>query len=502
MNRYFSARAKLFRASTPLLLVTALASAGCDWREFEEYEETAPIRVHDAPSGRLPYYGQVLTSFSMGNQSAIVASSGPNTPVVFQRMWTGSRLSDEAIVRCKGKGDCDEAEGLGETLIPFPVWAHATPQERTGCILSPGVPKAFVFCDSHTNNNQSWDLSVQPESDHTPRFSGVGLPASHGLGIAILGVYDLRDRGQVPSAGRLYYQPDFQPEGEVSAEDEVPPLQLLPLRDPVSGELFQDDDPGDLGFAVAAAPNASGELVIAISQPSRERVIIATYRDDEPGEVADKLHTRACLESPDPGLTGFGKRLLVGDINDDGAPEIFAGIDPSDPEHRAGGASALYMYRGAWLPQLSEAESECPEFAGEPDVVRCGPLSSPDADGILCEGSGFGAALALGDVDGDGVNDVLVGAPYADVQGSREAGAVWIIPGHRRENPDPLDFARSTVVYGSGAAGAHLGMTVAALRTRDRDEPVAGAPGEARLYTFMCSGLESDVSAERLCLPQ
>ena len=37
---------------------------------------------------------------------------------------------------------------------------------------------------------------------------------------------------------------------------------------------------------------------------------------------------------------------------------------------------------------------------------------------------------------------------------------------------------------------------------RERYEPVAGAPGEDRLYTFMCSKLEIDVSTTSLCLPK
>lgn len=499
MGRNFSARGLV-------LTLAPLMVAGCDWREFEEYEETAPIRVFDAPAGRSAQYGSALASFEKGSKSVIVASSGRDTPIVFQRMWTGARLSDEAIIRCKSTQECEEADGLGETLIPFPVWAHGTQQERTGCVLSPAVPKAFVFCDSHTSNNQSWDLEVGAAEDHTPRFSGVGLPTSYGLGVAILGVYDLSNRGQVPSAGRLYYQPDFQPAGGASDNDEVPLLKQLPLRDPVSGALFAElDAPGSLGFAVAAAENAAGELVIAISQPSHERVIIATYDESLPGEVADKLRTRACLENPAPALAGFGKRLLVGDINDDGAPEIFVGIDPTDPDDHAAGASSLFLYRGAWLPPPDAAADECPPFPGEPDPIRCFDWRNPfDAEGlgINCETSGFGTALALGDVNGDGVNDLLVGAPYTQVHGNRDAGAVWIIPGHRRENPEPMDFFNATGVYGSGDASAYLGMTVATLHTKDRDEPVAGAPGEARLYTFMCTPLEGDVSTTNLCLPK
>jgi hypothetical protein len=58
-------------------------------------------------------------------------------------------------------------------------------------------------------------------------------------------------------------------------------------------------------------------------------------------------------------------------------------------------------------------------------------------------------------------------------------------------------------VYGSDQdANARVGTSVAALRTQDRDEPVAGAPGSKAVYVFMCSRLETDLPASALCLPK
>jgi hypothetical protein len=499
MSRNFTQRAAAFT----ILVTSSFAATACDWRAFKEYEDSAPIRVYDAPKGyRLPGYGNVLTSFEAGGKGVIVASAGANSPVRFERMWTGKHLSDEAITRCKGPTDCKDADGVGETLIPFPVWAHGTPQKRTGCILSPATPKAFVFCDSNTAANQSWDLALDELRDpaSTVHFSGVGLPEGHRLGIAILGAYALSNRGQTPSAGRLFYQPDFQPPGQPSDDDQVPTLERLPLRDPRTSEPFADEaEPGNLGFAIAAAPNAAGELLIAISQPSHERVIVASYDDALPGGIEDKLRTRACLENPEPGLGGFGKRLLVGDINDDGLPELFVGIDPTSGADTTIGVGRVWMYRGTALPTPEEALTDCPPFAGQPVQVDC----ESGVRGVDCADTGFGAALALGDVDGDGVRDLLVGAPYADVPGGKDAGAVWILPGSK----DPalrgaLDSQRISVLFATRQARANLGMAVAALRTKGRDEPVAGAPGENRLYTFMCSALEDDVSTKSLCLPK
>ncbi len=54
-----------------------------------------------------------------------------------------------------------------------------------------------------------------------------------------------------------------------------------------------------------------------------------------------------------------------------------------------------------------------------------------DADAVLYgEGSGdhAGTALDIGDLDGDGIGDLVLGAPYHDTHGG-DAGAVYVVPG-------------------------------------------------------------------------
>lgn len=489
-----------------LTLAVALGSSACNWKDFDEYTDTAPIRVYDAPNNyRQPGFGNVLTSFERGpltkDRSIVVGSAGRNSPVVFERMWTGSGIGDEAIIRCKRKTDCKESEGLGSTLLHVPVWARGTQQEESGCILSPGYPKAYIFCDSNISANQSWSIDLGadfPADNSAAFFGGVGLPEGHSLGVALIASYQVSSRSMLSSGGRLFYQPDFQPPGLRSDDDEVPSLEVLPLLDPRTQDLFANDpEAGDLGYALASAPNGASSLLVAIAQPSRERVIVASYDDAQPGTPAEKLITRACVESPDPALVGFGKRIMLGDVNDDGLPELFVGIDPTSRDNDPS-VQRVWMYRGANLPSPEQAIDDCPLWDA-PVQVDC----HDGVRGVECTNSAFGASLALGDVDGDGFHDLLVGAPSATVQGGKQAGAVWLIPG----GPDDastggLDFDAMTNLYATKKGGARLGTAVTTLRTRDRHEPVAGAPGEDRVYTFMCSKLEDDVSPKSLCLPK
>lgn len=476
-----------------LSTATLLGATGCNFTEFDKYEEEAPIRVYDAPENypRAGGYGSVVTSFQTGEapRSVVVASGGRDSPVVFERMWTGRGLDDASFIRCKRKEDCKDGLGVGGALISFPSWALGTPQEESGCIFSPGQPKAYVFCDSNTNANQSFELDVGDigANGKVVQFSGAGLPPRHPLGVALFGAYAVSIRSGEPSDGRIFAQPDFQPPGAPSDDDVVPPAEELRLMDPETGELFADDAAaGDLGYALSLAQDENGDLLIAVSQPSRKRVIVASYANRA-------LVTRACLESPDDSVEGFGKSLVVGDVNNDGQPEVIVGTDA------VASAERVWLYQGAGLPAEDPSATRCASWRNSPVEITC----IEGIQDVTCGDSAFGAALALGDVDGDGIKDLLVGAPNAKVGSAVQAGAVWLFPGGEDSaRSGGLDLERATNLFANNKARAHLGAALATLRTKQRDEPVAGAPGEARLYTFMCSALEEDVANQRLCLPK
>jgi hypothetical protein len=115
----------------------------------------------------------------------------------------------------------------------------------------------------------------------------------------------------------------------------------------------------------------------------------------------------------------FGSALAgTGDVNEDGVSDLAAGA-PGDDD---GGTD-----RGAvWTLFLNDAGG-----------VRDEQKLADDAggfDGDLDDGDRFGSAVAgIGDVNGDGVADLAVGAPGDDSNGS-DRGAVWIVfltPGGR-----------------------------------------------------------------------
>ncbi len=165
-----------------------------------------------------------------------------------------------------------------------------------------------------------------------------------------------------------------------------------------------------------------------------------------------------------PFLDGFDS-LAMGDINGDEIADLIIGAPSADgPENWRTHAGEVYVIFGPPPASLDLARTK-------PDITIIG------AD----EGDNLGTALASGDVDGDGFDDIFIGAPSADSLRNerKDAGEVYIVFGSSGP-PDTIDLAETeadaTVLGADTGDNLGLAITDGDINGDGLDDIIIGAP--------------------------
>lgn len=169
--------------------------------------------------------------------------------------------------------------------------------------------------------------------------------------------------------------------------------------------------------------------------------------------------------------SGGAVTLLVADIVGNDALDLLAG-----------GAGEVRIWDGSRLLLAEDCEDV------EADVtLACEDFAER---GVECGGS-FGASLAVGDVNGDGNPELLVGDPAATVDGKSRAGAAHVYLGTSDGiESDPAEALADTVPE----KGNELGRAVAVGEVLGRGEAIVGSDGE--VLVFFCTNIHNDGPGE------
>jgi hypothetical protein len=150
----------------------------------------------------------------------------------------------------------------------------------------------------------------------------------------------------------------------------------------------------------------------------------------------------------------FGAALAHGDVNGDGVEDVLVGA-PDNDTVSGNNSGAVYVFYGP----VNESD-----IAAESADVRLRGVDESDH---------AGESVAAGDVDGDGTDDVVVGAPLND-WGGASAGAAYVVYGGDLPENGSLAVANHTFV--GERAEDRAGWSVATVNRSGGDDVLVGAP--------------------------
>jgi hypothetical protein len=179
-------------------------------------------------------------------------------------------------------------------------------------------------------------------------------------------------------------------------------------------------DPDAFGFALTHGDfDADGFSDLVIGDPGATedgwgRGEVRVLFGSATGLTMERMQTWT-LDSPGLGLQaavgdGFGRSLTVGQLGRGDALDLAIGI-PS----RSGPGAVLVLFGGSSGPTADGYQ-----------VWRQGRDGVP---GTALRGDDFGSTLITGDFDGDGTDELVIGAPYDTIDGVLGAGSVHVLRG-------------------------------------------------------------------------
>ncbi len=335
-------------------------------------------------------------------------------------------------------------------------------------VASGGDPRGFEFYDT---TGMALYASLAGYS-----VSGVGDLNGDGAPEVLVGApADEWEVGvfQTGIAFLLYGKPDGQPIYSNDLVDDP----ALGFR--LNGELAEDRAGRAVGAVADMNGDGIGELLIGASRPlnpGRERVYVVFGAPESADvlleEVADDADDRGFEVYNIDGDDQHGDAVAgAPDISGDGVPDLLIGSPDADPDN-LDSAGRVYLVHG------------------KPDgqSVDVFDLHLGVGGGLTINGESPGdhAGRSVGvidDLDGDGLPEILVGAPDNDVGGAQSAGRVYVVFGTGSEQPLELaDVAggQGGFVINGVSANEQAGWSVTSVADFSGDglpEIVLGAPG-------------------------
>ena len=351
--------------------------------------------------------GFTLTGIDAGDQSgASVSSAGDVNGDGYDDLIIGARYADP------------NRDSSGETYL---IYGGASAPGTGGVLDLSGLDGSNGFILTGINRGDESGFSV----------SSAGDVNGDGYDDLIIGAHWADPNGDRSGETYVVY-------GGASAPGTDGVLDLGAL-DGTNGFILSGIDPNDRsGSSVSSAGDVNGDgyddLIIGARDADligRRRIAGETYvvygGASAPG--TDGVLDLSGLDGTNGfillGFSQFDRSGFsvssAGDVNGDGYDDLIIGTPWGDPDGGSNAGETYIVYGGASAPGR-----------GSGSLFNLGSVNG--INGFILTGidggdnSGFSVSSA-GDINGDGYDDLIIGAPFADPNGDSEAGETYIVYG-------------------------------------------------------------------------
>jgi len=459
----------LARTSLVSTLLLASLTAGCSWGRFSDILENGPVVFLEKPANLQSGFGPVMQAGTQDGASRLIVGGEHGTSQA--AIYSIGKGETPNVVASRSDFCSNKATSKGTdwcflapqvAYLPKTTISTQNDEVGTGCIAV-GISRApteengvFFECE----NGSSFGRPVSNYGEYNEDVdNALKTGQDEPIAIATDGSEDPPVLVGAPTNDLAWY---YEPSSNVPID------LLLPVDD--------EDLPKGFGTAVQALRIADSSWLFAVSAQGNDGEL-HLYRAD-----GARPRYLGCLG----GTPDFARKMTSGLVPGPDTPDIGDSI----PDLVVSDRAQVYVFDGAKLADLppvptGERGYTC-TLAALPEntlITSFGCGSTPATS--ECSSSDFGAALALGDIDGDGDNEVIVGAPAMTVRGEHGAGAILTydvdtIGDH--ELKDVRSFAQ-------GEGGDALGGSVSAVSIGDRDVIVGGAIRSGLVGLFYCSDM-------------
>ncbi|MFI7602270.1 FG-GAP repeat protein [Actinoplanes sp. NPDC049681] len=336
--------------------------------------------------------GGVVVRYSSGGHTDYIGKTGGGTAITLGAAIAGGDFDgdgyDDLVV-----GDPTEVDGTNRTaagglwILPGSAGGLKVSAIRHLNQSSAGVPGTAEAGDEFGGALAAGDVNGDGRAD-----LAVGLPGESAGSVADAGgaVMFLSDAQGVSTTGARWLD-------QGTANMPGTPTAFDRFGSELAIGHFNHDGYGDLAIASpgenegGTGPSRGMVNLILGSGAGLNVIGVFSVEGDDFGSVAPDVR---------PVRLGYGG-LALADVNGDGADELFAGT----PEAAVAGAA------GAGMVAVLEGSNDGFFVTASSVVTR----KTADVPGDPAAADSFGAAVAAGDVTGDGFGDLVVGVPGQDV---------------------------------------------------------------------------------------